>query len=323
MDRLIATLRAAGEPTRLRILALLGQGELTVSEIVQILGQSQPRVSRHIKLLSAAGLVHRIPEGAWVFYRLSDADSESRRLADAVIANLPDEDPVLRRDFERLDAIKLSRSEAAERYFAQVAEDWDRIRALHLSESSVEQAMWDMAGAESFDYMIDIGTGTGRVLELFAPRVRRGIGVDINRDMLAVARSNLRQSAHETNHLSIQQADLNALPFEDGVADLVTIHQVMHYLHDPEQALIEAARILKPDGVLLIVDFAPHQLEFLRTDHAHRRLGLSDDEVQAWIAAAGLDALDKQELTPTREGERLTVNLWTFKNSAKAELETA
>lgn len=321
MDRLIATLRAAGEPTRLRILALLGRGELTVSEIVQILGQSQPRVSRHIKLLSEAGLVHRIPEGAWVFYRLSDTQSASRRLVDAVTANLPADDPVLRRDLERLEMVKAHRAEHADRYFEQVAEDWDRIRALHLSEDAVEDAMGDLTGDQTFNYMVDIGTGTGRVLELFAKRIRRGVGVDINRDMLSVARANLNRAG--AGHVSIQQADLYALPFEDDSADLVTIHQVLHYLYDPGAALTEAARIMTPGGVLLIVDFAPHQLEFLRTEHQHRRLGFSDEEIGKWSKAAGLVPMKKKSLRPTGSGERLTVKLWTFKASARVEMETA
>jgi len=321
MDRLIATLRAAGEPTRLRILALLGRGELTVSEIVQILGQSQPRVSRHIKLLSEAGLVHRIPEGAWVFYRLSGADSPSRRLADAVIANLPDDDPVLRRDVERLDMVKAHRAVAADQYFEQVADDWDRIRALHLSEDAVEKAMQTVVGKRRFESMLDIGTGTARVMELFADRVQNGVGVDINRDMLSVARANLDRAG--ARHLSVQQADLYALPFEDGCADLVTIHQVLHYLHDPGMALAEAARVLTPGGVLLIVDFAPHQLEFLRTDHQHRRLGFADSEIEAWTAAADLKPLKKRALRPSSDGERLTVKLWTFEAHQSADMETA
>jgi len=321
MDRLIATLRAAGEPTRLRLLALLGRGELTVSEMVQILGQSQPRVSRHIKLLSEAGLVHRIPEGSWVFYRLSDADTDSRRLADAVIGNLPEDDSVIRRDLERLEMVRAQRAEIAERYFQNVSDDWDHIRSLHLSEQAVEAAMRELIGERRFPAMLDIGTGTGRVLELFSDIIDRGVGVDVNRDMLSVARANLGRV--EGGKLSIQHADLYALPFEDGFADLVTIHQVMHYLHDPAMALGEAARVLAPGGLLLIVDFAPHQLEFLRTEHQHRRLGFSDGEIESWAAAAGLVTARRKSLLPTGPDERLTVKLWAFESERQTIREIA
>lgn len=307
MDSLVAQLKALAEPTRLRIVALLSRGELTVSELVQILGQSQPRVSRHLKLLTDAGLAERLPEGAYVFYRLTDAGG-GRRLAQMAHDLLPEDDPVMTRDFSRLESIKQARARAAQAYFESVAADWDRIRSFHLADAKVETAMRGMAGEGPFDLMIDVGVGTGRVLELFADRVTRGIGVDINHSMLNMARLNLERAG--LRHCSVRHADVGALPFENGVADLVTVHQVLHYLEDPALAVEECARVLKPGGNLLIVDFAPHQLETLREDHYHRRLGFTDEEMKGWIERAGLELLEQSALHPEDPGGQLTMKIW-------------
>ncbi len=307
MDALVAQLKALAEPTRLRIVALLSRGELTVSELVQILGQSQPRVSRHLKLLTDAGLAERLPEGAYVFYRLTDAGG-GRRLAQIAHDLLPEEDPVMTRDFSRLESIKQARAQAAQAYFESVADDWDRIRSFHLADHEVEAAMRRLAGEGPFGLMIDVGVGTGRILELFSDRVDRGIGVDINHSMLNVARLNLEKAG--LRHCSVRHADVGALPFENGVADLVTVHQVLHYLEDPALAVDECARVLKPGGNLLIVDFAPHQLETLREDHYHRRLGFSDEEMAGWIEQAGLELVEKAALHPEEPSGQLTMKIW-------------
>ncbi len=314
MDRIVAVLRAFGEATRLRILALLARGELTVSELVQILGQSQPRVSRHLKLMAEAGVVERLPEGAWVFYRLTDDDPPTRRIADAAVAGLPGDDMTLRRDLERLETVKAARADAAASYFRAVALDWDRIRALQLAEAQVEDAMRAAAGDGPFAFMIDVGTGTGRVIELFADQAERAVGIDLSHEMLTIGRANLAKAG--LAHCSVRHADLYALPFDDGVADLVTIHQVLHYLDDPGLAVAETARTLAPGGRILIVDFAPHGHEFLRDEHAHRRLGFSDDEVRDWAAVAGLTLDDPVALEPKKDG--LTVKIWTARLAGEA-----
>ncbi|MEE2526346.1 metalloregulator ArsR/SmtB family transcription factor [Hyphobacterium sp. HN65] len=307
MDDLVAHLKALAEPTRLRIASLLARGELTVSELVQVLGQSQPRVSRHLKLLTDAGLVERQPEGAFVFYRLVSS-GPGHRLANVIGEMSPPDDPVLKRDLDRLESVKSARAAAAEAYFQRAAEDWDKIRALHLSEHEVEAAMQDAAGSGPFDLMIDVGVGTGRILEVFADRVGEGVGVDVNHAMLNVARLNLERAG--LSGASVRKADVSALPFDDGVADLVTVHQVLHYLDDPAVAIAECARVLKPGGVLLIADFAPHQLEFLKTDHAHRRLGFSDEEITDWVESAGLELRRRAALHPEEPENRLTVKIW-------------
>ncbi|WP_421790836.1 ArsR/SmtB family transcription factor [Hyphobacterium sp.] len=307
MDDLVAQLKALAEPTRLRIASLLARGELTVSELVQVLGQSQPRVSRHLKLLTAAGLVERLPEGAFVFYRLV-ASGPGYRLANVIGEMSPPDDPVLKRDLARLESVKTARAAAAEAYFKRAAEDWDKIRALHLSEDDVEAAMRDAAGSGPFDLMIDVGVGTGRILEVFADRVKEGVGVDINHAMLNVARLNLERAG--LSEASVRKADVSALPFENEVADLVTVHQVLHYLDDPAIAIAECARVLKPGGVLLIADFAPHQLEFLKTEHAHRQLGFSDEDITGWVEESGLELRRRASLHPEQPENRLTVKIW-------------
>lgn len=314
MESLVAQLKALAEPTRLRIAVLLSRGELTVSELVQILGQSQPRVSRHLKLLSDAGLAVRLPQGSFVYYRLADS-GPGKRLARVIGELASPEDPILRRDVERLESVKEARAVAAQAYFDRASADWEKIRSLQFSEAEVEAAMRAATGEGPFDLMIDVGVGTGRILEVFADRVKRGVGVDINHAMLNLARLNLERAGME--HGSVRQADVTALPFPDGAADLVTVHQVLHYLDDPAAAIIECARVLKPGGVLLIVDFAPHQLEFLKTDHAHLRLGFSDNEITDWVEDAGLGLTRRSALHPEEKTEKLTVKIWAARKDKR------
>jgi ArsR family transcriptional regulator len=304
-ERVVGALRAAGETTRLRALALLSEGELAVGELAQVLGQSQPRVSRHLKLLTEAGLLERAPEGAWVFYRLPRANSTERHLADAALAMLDPTDPVLAQDAARLDAIRRDREAAASEYFERNAADWDRLRALHLPEADIDSAILQAASKGPFDLMVDVGVGQGRMIQLFADRVRRAEGFDTSRQMLAIARASL----DDLKKATVRFGDAYAPPVERGSADLVTIHQVLHFLSDPARALNEASRLLKKGGRLLIVDFAPHDLEFLREQHAHRRLGFSDDEIADWAEAAGIRALKTTTLAPKKRGA-LTVKIW-------------
>jgi len=317
MEILLNGLRAAGEPTRLRLLALLARNELTVSELTWILGQSQPRVSRHLKLLSEARLVERIQEGAWAFYRLADRGPATRILA-ALVALLPEDDADLNRDYQRLEAVKKERAQAASAYFRDIAESWDRIRDLYVAESDVEQAMLAAAGDGPIGTLLDLGTGTGRILQVFSERVTRGIGIDASREMLSVARANLAKRS--LRHCQVRQGDIYNLSLPAGSADVVTIHQVLHFLDDPATAIAEAADALRPRGKLLIVDFAPHQLEVLRTDYAHRRLGFEDAEITDWCLAAGLESVKVEHLTVSRrsDAEKLTVSLWVGVQRADA-----
>ena len=305
IDPLIASLKAAGESTRVRVLALLGQAELSVKDLTAILGQSQPRISRHLKLLAEAGLIERYPEGAWVFYRLRE-DGAGGRLNRDLLARADAEYPILVRDRDRLAGIKREHAETAHRYFAENAGDWDTIRALHVAEDRVEDAILKALGNRHFASLLDLGTGTGRMLELLAPLYDRAVGIDASPNMLAVARANLDRAGIGT--AQVRLGDIYNLPLPRDGFDVVTIHQVLHFLDDPERALSEAARMLRPGGRMLIVDFAPHDLEFLREQHAHRRLGFAEDQVRQWIEACGL-ALDGAIDLPGQRN-KLKVTLW-------------
>lgn len=307
--QLLSGLKAAGESTRLRLLALLAAGELNVKDLTRILGQSQPRISRHLKLLTEAGLIERFREGSWVFFRLAGGGAPAR-LARAIVNSLDAADRDLERDRARAEGVMRERAAAAQAYFKEHAAEWDVIRALHVAEDEVESAMLAELGPGPFECLVDLGTGTGRILQLFAARAKRGVGVDLNRDMLAYARAKLE--AAQLDHCQVRHGDLYSLNFADGEADAVVLHQVLHFLDDPGSALREAGRILKPGGKLLVADFAPHELEFLRETHAHRRLGLEPGQVARWIAASGLKLAAHRDMKPgigSGEG-KLTVSLW-------------
>lgn len=305
---LIAALEAAGEITRIRLLALLSEAELTVTELVTILGQSQPRISRHLKLLAEAGLIERHREGAWAFFRLADRDALGE-VAQAVVGRLDREDPQLASDHARLAEVRRARADQAARYFAEQAADWDRIRSLHVPEERVEAAIRELVGDKHFHAVLDLGTGTGRMLELLAAHANRAVGLDQSPAMLNVARAHLDQAG--LRNVQLRQGDIYALPVERDAYDLVVIHQVLHYLDDPARALREAARALRPGGRLVIVDFAPHELEFLRERHAHRRLGFSHEEIATLLEETGLDVESQRDLAPQAgDADRLTVSIW-------------
>lgn len=305
---LVQQLRAAGEVTRARILALLAHGELSVGELTQVLNQSQPRLSRHLKFLTGAGLVERLPEGAWVFYRLP-VEGRARALVDTLNAAIDPEDADIRRDRARLAEVKAERAGAADEYFSRVADDWDKLRALHYSEADIEKAVLAAAGAGPFDLVIDFGTGTGRMLALFAGKARRVEGIDLSHQMLTVARSKLQEAG--ASNASVRHGDATATPYPDHSASLVIIHQVLHFLDDPARALNEAARVLKPGGRLVIVDFAPHTLEHLRTDHAHRHLGISEEDLERWGEKAGL-AVKSAKTFRSPDGDKgIAVTVWS------------
>ena len=321
MDRLVSMLRAAGDPTRLRLLLLLRQAELTVSELIEIVGQSQPRVSRHLKLLGEAGLVERFKEGSWVFCRAADRGTGAELgVAIAALA-----DPALQEaDKARLAHVRQARANEAAAYFKSNAAEWERIRALHAPEAAVEDAIARHLTAATIENFLDAGTGTGRMLELIAPHSRRAVGIDVSPDMLAIARDRLLREGIQ--NAQVRLGDIFRLPFPNGSTgtgfDVVLIHQVLHYLDDPGAAVAEAARVMAPGARLLIADFAPHKEEFLRDEFAHRRLGFSDREVEGWFTAAGLANAGNETIAPGA-GEKLTVKLWLATAKAKLKKEAA
>lgn len=308
--------QALADPSRIRILALLGHMELSVGELAQLLGQSQPRVSRHVRILSDAGMVERRKEGSWVFLALSDVHRTGPLLE--LIDQWADEDDRLtfERDSKRLGAIRADRAEAAERYFSAHATVWDSIRSLHVAETEVERAIERALGNQKLGRLIDIGTGTGRMLELFGPRAAEAIGIDRSSEMLRLARAKLESAGIRT---SLRQGDMYALPLADSSADCAILHQVLHYAHAPANAIAEAARVLASGGTLLIVDFAAHDREELRAKDAHLRLGFSDDVMAGWFTAAGLKLDHVEHL----EGGELTVTLWRGVKAAAKQRRAA
>jgi len=303
---LTTTLKAAGEATRLRLLLLIAEAELTVSDLTAILRQSQPRLSRHLRLLAEAGLVQRYREGSWAFFRLGERGSVAD-IARALIARLDPDDPIIARDRERLAAVRAARAAAAQNYFRRHAAEWDRIRRLHVADAAVEEAIRAALGDAPIRSLLDLGTGTGRMLELFANDIESGLGLDLSLDMLALARARLDRAG--LKHCSVRHGDIYDLALPRDSFDVVIVHQVLHFLDDSARALREAARVLRPGGRLLVVDFAPHDLEFLREEHAHRRLGFAAETVQQWMQAAGLDVVRQQTLPPGPEG-KIAVSLW-------------
>ena len=324
MEDLLQKLRAAAEPTRLRILALCTDGELSVTDLTQILGQSQPRVSRHLKVMCDAGLLDRFREGTFAFFRL--AEGRNAELARVIGALLPADDAVLALDRERLAAIKRDRARSAAAYFASNAPDWDRVRASHIDNAEVAACLVAALPAQPIDLLIDIGTGTGWVLSVLAQHARRAIGLDSSREMLAVARANLGRvdgaglsdrlasDGPVDRNVQVRLADLHTLPFAGDSVDVAVMHQVLHYLESPAAALAEVARVLRPGGRVIVVDFAEHTLTDLRDAHAHRWLGFQPQQVADWMRSVGLEPLPPRSLL----GDPLTVTIWSADRLATA-----
>ena len=302
----VEVLRAAGEPSRLRIVALLAREELAVMELCQIMDQSQPRVSRHLRLLTASGLVERFPDGGWAFYRLA-SDSGGRAILDQVLAIVDEHDAALMRDRDRLTAVRAERAAKAQSYFERNAPLWDQLRSLYVSETDVEDAILAAAPEGPIDGLIDLGTGAGRMLTLLAGRARFALGLDLSHQMLNIAR--LRVAEAGLQHCELRHGDVFSTGLPDRSAALVVMHQVLHYLSEPATAVAEAARLVSPGGRLLVIDFAPHGLEYLREAHQHRRLGFPDEEMARWMAAAGLKR-PRVTTLPASSAGGLTVKIW-------------
>jgi len=316
MERLLQGMRAVSEPTRLRILVLCAHGELTVSEIVQILGQSQPRVSRHLKLLVDVGLLQRNREGSWSFYRMIN-EGRLQGFLDAIIDMVPADDPIIRLDLRRLEEVKAHRSKLANEYFRRNADNWSQIRALHIDETEVDQALRRLLLRSRPQRLLDIGTGTGHILEIAGADVQDAVGIDTSHEMLSVARDRLDRAA--LPNCQVRQADMYHLPFDNGQFDAVTVHMVLHYADQPADVIREASRVLSSNGRIVVVDFAPHELEVMREDHAHRWLGFADGDIERHFEAAGLVPEQPVHLG----GGPLTVSLWAASRPANDQSNAA
>ena len=312
MDQLLLGLKAAAEGTRLRILSLCAHVELTVSDLVRVLGQSQPRVSRHLKLLVEAGLLERHREGNWAWYRLAEASGGGRNaeLARQLIDLIPENDEIQGLDLIRLEEIKAERARIATDYFRANAASWSEVRALHVDPAQVDAALRRVVLRQPVGSLLDIGTGTGRVLELVAPEVTSAIGIDLSREMLALARHNLDKDGLQ--HCQVRHADMYQLPFAQERFDAVTLHMVLHYSERPAQVLAEAARVLNPGGRVVVVDFAPHNMTALLDQHAHCWPGFEDSDIRRWFRDARLSPEEPAML----DGDPLTVAIWAARRPA-------
>jgi len=305
----VDALKAVGEPSRLRIVSVLARIELTVGELCRVIGQSQPRTSRHLRLLCDAGVLERHAEGTSAFYRPA-ATGLGRDLLDVVKTLIDDAHPAIARDLERLSAVREDRAAEAEAYFSRIATNWDQIRFRHVADEDVEAALLEAVQSQRIGNLLDIGTGTGRILEVFADRIDRGLGIDQSRPMLNVARANL--DAEGLSHCRVRHADVYDLDLPAGSFDVAVLHHVLHFLDDPADAIAQTARTLKPGGRMLVVDYQLHHFEFLRSDYAHRRLGFDDDEVNSWFQDADLDRESISYLNGPKAGpDSLTTVLWT------------
>ncbi|MDG2033029.1 MAG: metalloregulator ArsR/SmtB family transcription factor [Rhodospirillales bacterium] len=303
LDSVLRLLKSVADESRLRLLAICARGEFTVSDFVQILGQSQPRVSRHLKILCDAGLLERVREGNWVFYRLVNS-AEIRSLTQQMLALIPATDTRARSDQLRLSHIKDVRLDAAEQYFQQAASEWVKLRSLHVEDLDVERALCELVGKEMPETLLDIGTGTGRILEILAPFLTSGEGVDLSPEMLSVARTNLDKPGLE--HCRVRQGNMYHLPYEDAAFDYVTLHQVLHFAGQPADVVAEISRVLRLSGTAVIIDFAPHNYEEFREEFQHRRLGFSDVEIHGLLSQFHLKASSPVKFP----GRELTVSLW-------------
>ena len=312
--KLAALFQALADPTRLRIIALLRSMELSVGELAQLLGQSQPRVSRHVRILSDSGLVARRKEGSWVYLQLAEP-ARTEALFDLAGEVDPQANQIFAADAARLDTIRADRAEAARRYFEAHAATWESVRSLHIEDAEIERAIAEMLAERPLGALLDIGTGTGRMLELFAPRADSAIGIDRSSEMLRLARVKLDEAG--ICGASLRQGDMNALPLGDHSADSIILHQVLHYAQQPGSAIAEASRVLAPGGQLLVIDFAQHDRAELKEQDAHLRLGFADDAMRGWFSSAGLN-LDRIERLG---GGALTVILWRGVKAGSAKSE--
>ena len=324
--RIDPTLRALADPTRLRIMRLLAAMELAVGELAQVLGQSQPRVSRHVRILCDAALAERRKEGSWVFLRSAIGAGRAPPLGAAAanllaVAEEGDAQFAARcaEDRRNLAAIRAAREVSAATYFARYAAEWDRLRGLHSPDAPVEAALLDALSAASLGALLDVGTGTGRIAELLAPRAAQVTGLDKSPEMLRLARARLQHLP--ADQLTLVQGSFTALPFAEAAFDTVLFHHVLHYAQAPELVLAEAARVTRPGGTIALVDFAAHDREELRSQHAHARLGFSDEQMLGLLTEAGFGAAPPLALP----GKPLTVKIWTGTRSAArpAALPTA
>src|SRR6056297_1482280 len=285
MNSILDAFKAIADPSRLRLLALCARGELTVTELTEVVGQSQPRVSRHLKVLCAAGLLDRFREQNWVYYRLPLGGSGAQ-LARNLVRLLPGDDPALRLDRERLERIFARRAAQVRR-----SAPGDAVP----TPAGVDARITDLMAGEALGELLDIGTGTGRMLRLLGVSADMAVGIDISREMLVLARSNLHAAG--LDHLSVRQGNMYQLRFADESFDTVTIDQVLYQADQPADVLREAARVLRPGGRLLLVEFLTGADAVEEAAAAPGALSITRSRLASWCADAGLQPEVAEQLT--------------------------
>ncbi len=308
---LIAIYKALGEETRLRIVCLLRNRELSVSDLTSLLHQSQPCISNHLKLLYEQGIVKRYQEGSYAYFRLT-SDRQLIRLINAGLERLDFlYDPVLRDDVNHYRELMDVQAEKSITFFAEIAEKWNKIRILTIPAKQEEEFLYEKLKDVIVGNFIDLGTGTGRMLKIFSENYKNGVGIDWSHNMLNVARACLHQN--QINHAYVCQGNIYNLTFDDFLADCVISHQVLHYLSTPHKVFKQVAQLLKPGGKFVIVDFAPHNSEFLLKNYAHQRLGFSDEIIQEWLSLNDFQLKETHSLVPdpdTAEKQKITLKIW-------------
>ena len=308
MEKLLQGLRAAAEPTRLRIIALCGHAELSVTELVMILGQTQPRVSRHLKLLVEGGLLQRNKEGNRAYYRLS-TEAEGADLARMLNDLMPGEDEVHALDLSRLSSVKADRVRYAESFLDPYSQEIIELRGMWPPDEVIDKCILALLKDRSIQNLLDLGTGAGRILRTIAPFVVKGTGIDNSLEMLSIARARLDQEG--IKNCQVRVGDMYRLPFKKNSFDLITINSLLRYADEPKKVIAEAARVLEKKGALLIVDLAAHDLSALRDEYGHSWLGFSETEM--------VEMLSEENLTADRvkhiDGQKLNVCIWLASGS--------
>jgi DNA-binding transcriptional ArsR family regulator len=266
----VSALRAAGEPSRLRLLAVLAKAELTVGELCEILGQSQPRVSRHLKVLLDAGLLDRFREEHWVYYRVP-ASGEAHDIVRQLLSLVVENDDVLTRDHRRMEAVIAERARRASEELAAQTRPSAEVEALVLRELQ----------DKPIGVLLDVGTGPGYLLELLAPHASRAIGVDISTDALRLARTNVHGAG--LSHCELQQGDVYDLPFPSATFDTATLDRLLATARRPALALAEVARTLKPGGRLVVIE------DFDALADATKSNPITT--LRQWLTAAGVECV--------------------------------
>ncbi|MGI9042622.1 MAG: ArsR/SmtB family transcription factor [Gemmatimonadaceae bacterium] len=288
---------ALADSTRSRLLVLLERHELTVNELKSILQLPQSTVSRHLKVLGDHEWVVSRADGTSRRYRgSSDLDSSSRRLWQVVREQVAGSSAVAQ-DARRLQAVLAHRRSRSEKFFSSAAGQWDRLR-LELFGSRAD--LIGLLGLLDDRWTVgDLGCGTGQLTEMISPFVSGVVAIDDSPAMLAAARKRLGT----VSNAEVRAGRLESLPIDDGSLDAALLILVLHYVPEPEAAIGEAFRALKPGGKLLVVDMMPHDREDLIHDMGHVWRGFPREKIDEMFRTAGFEGGNYNAL-PADEGAK-------------------